>query len=284
MKIKLIASDLDGTLLNNDSMIDMETRQTVKKLKDYGIEFVIATGRSFEGAFDVVRQLDMTQDSMGMICVNGLQTFSIPELSVTQEQSMTFDECIELSKLGEAYYMGVMYCFEDALYFQMDDLSYQDYMIALGDDSKHFFNRRLDTVFISGIEEIRDKFIMQPIQKIAFLQSQDYMSLVIDRMRARAPEGYQFLRVGMGWTEIMHDHIDKGTALLKYAASKGIDASEIMAFGDSENDLEMLKKVGVPVAMSNAMENILSIDNIKVIESNEACGVAKEINRYLSTL
>ncbi|AMC92490.1 hypothetical protein AOC36_00315 [Erysipelothrix larvae] len=284
MKVKMVASDIDGTIINEQGKAGIRTRNVVKKLKEHGIEFVIATGRSFEGAYDVCQQLDMQDEEMGIICVNGLETYDVPSLKVKRFEGMTFDECTMLEEITQSFYMGIMYCFSDAMYFQMDDLSYRDYMISIGDDNKHFFNRKLDMVFINSLEEIRDKFLIEPLQKIALLQNPDYMDLVVDRIRNKIPEGYNVLRVGHGWTEIMNASVDKAIALKEYAARFGIDTSEIMAFGDSENDLGMLNMVGYPVAMSNSMEAIKQIPNIEFTQSNNEQGVALRLEKLLESL
>lgn len=281
MKIKLIASDIDGTIINSDHQVTEMTKDAVHRLRKHGIHFMLSTGRSFEGAFEIAKQLELDNENIGMICLNGMHTYNLPEKTVKIRESLSFEECIELQKLGEKYFMGILYCFEDCIYLQMDDLSYKDYTIAVGEEAKNFFNFAADFKYVTSVYDIKDLFETKPIQKIAYIQSPDYMELVIDRMREQTHGAYQMMRVGEGWTEVGQMNISKGTALLEYAKELGIQPEEIMVFGDSENDISMFNVAGVSVAMENAIGMAKMSANAFTL-SNDEDGVGVFIDAYLN--
>lgn len=283
MAIKLIASDIDGTIIDDFGNISQDTRRAIHKLKDYGIRFTFATGRSYESTLRIAQQLGVDNEDVGMICLNGLQTFTLPSQDLVEKETLSFEESVTMQRLGERYYLGIMYCFDDVIYFQMDDLSYKDYMIAMGDDAKRFFNRNLDVIPVNSVHDIKERFETDRIQKIAYIQSPQYMDLIVDRIRKDAGIGYEFMRVGPGWTEVGIDGVSKGNAVVEYAARYGIKPEEIMVFGDSENDISMFKIAKKAVAVENAMDSAKA-HATHFTKSNEDHGVAVFIEEYLKSL
>ncbi len=283
MRIKLIASDIDGTIINDDGFTSEKTKEVIHKLKDHDIEFMFATGRSFDGAYEIAEQLGLENESIGVVCLNGLQTYQLPEKTKIEREALPYKDAISMGEFGREYYMGIMYCFEDCIYFQMDDLSYEDYVYGTGKDARTFFKRDVGFETIRSVDEIMHRLERNEIEKVAFIQSYEYMDIIIDRMKRDLPEGYTLMRVGRGWTEVAHDGVSKGEAILEYAAQRGIKPEEIMVFGDSENDISMFEIAGVAVAMENAMDNARA-NATQFTLSNNDDGVAEFIENYLKRL
>lgn len=283
MAIKLIVSDIDGTIIDDFGKVSNETKTAIHKLKDYGIRFSFATGRSYDSTLDIARLLEVENEDVGMICLNGMETYDLPAMTKIEKDTLTFEESVKMQKLGEKYYLGIMYCFEDCIYFQMDDLSLEDYQIAMGEDVKKYFNHRVPLVNVGSAYEIEERIKKDRLLKIAYIQSPQYKDLVIDRMRDEAGEGYHFMRVGPGWTEVAHADVSKGNAVLEYAKKYGIRPEEIMVFGDSENDTSMFEIAGMAVAVENAMETAKA-KATHFTKSNNENGVAYFIEEYLKGL
>ena len=283
MSIKLIASDIDGTIINENREISKRTRDVIQRLKDHDIRFTFATGRSFDSTYLLAQSISNGDDTYGLICLNGQETYEFPSLIKTQKETLTFEESVKMMELGEKFYLGIMYCYDDVIYFQMDDLSYRDYMIAMGDDVKRFFNMNIETVEIKSVYDIQHRFETDRIQKIAYIQAPQYMDLVVNRMRESLDEKFELLQVGPGWTEVAIHSVTKGAALIEYAAKYGITPDEIMVFGDSENDISMLKIAKVAVVMENGMESAKAHATDFTL-SNDDDGVAVYIEKYLDSL
>lgn len=283
MKIKLIASDIDGTLINSDHLITKSTRQAVERLREAGIHFALSTGRAYESTMGIVEQLGLEDEDIGLICLNGLQRFQLPMHAKKELHSLNYQETELLQSLGHKYHMGIMYCFDDCIYLEMDERSYEDYTIAMGEAFKGYFNFKVPVEPIETLSDIKHIFDSERIQKVAYIQSQDYMSLVIDRMKNDVSNQFDLMRVGEGWTEVGILGVNKGAALLEYAQELGIQPEEIMVFGDSENDVSMFKVAGISVAMENAMVSAKEVASHSTL-SNDDHGVAHFINQYLDSM
>lgn len=279
--IKLIASDVDGTLINSSHQATEFTKEIVHKLKEKGIDFVIATGRAYEGALQVAQQLDIVSEGYGLICLNGLRTYHMPSEDYKQMPTMSYEDCQKMEALGQKYHMGILYCFDDIIYFQMEEIAYLDYTIGMQSDKMHFFSDASKTEHIKGLTDLDHLFEAgQPILKIVYVQSEDFMNLIHPRLKNDLDERYDALLVGTGWSEIMPKSVTKGEALLAYAKEKGIKPEEIMAFGDAENDISMISSVGHGVAMANAMDTLKSVAKGHA-KSNDENGVANYILEHI---
>ena len=279
--IKLVISDVDGTLINSDHKISERTKRTVQKLVDKGIEFGIATGRNYESALGIVKQLDLDSHTVPIISLNGFWV-DHPELNYKfRDKSIDYDTSKKLGDIGTEYYMGVLYFFEDKVYSHMDDLSFEDYGYSNTSNHMHFFKDDHEMERINSIEDIKELFTSDhEVQKIVFIQDAGYTELVKERISRNFPKEYDLLMVAKGWAEIMPKDVNKGKAILEYAKFRGIDASEILAFGDSDNDLSMIKYLGQGVAMKNA-RNSLKVLADDITKSNDDDDVAHYIEEHL---
>ncbi len=277
MTIKMIASDIDGTLINNEHKVTDYTREIVQKVRQQGVEFVIATGRNYDSAVEVAAQLGIPNGEMGIVSLNGLRVENPLTGYSEHGRTMTFEECRKFEVIGRKYHMGVLYCLEDIIYYHMDDLSFQDYELGVDEDRMTFFNDRATTLKINGLDDIKHIFDEgQEILKMVYIQNGDYTELVKERVAAEFDEDFVLLVVGFGWAEIMHHDVNKGDALVKYAATRGIKPEEILSFGDSDNDLTLIERCGCGVAMANARENLKAIAD-DIADSNDDNGVANYI-------
>lgn len=280
MNIKLIASDIDGTIINESREVTDVTKEVIQSLKEQGIHFALITGRGYEGGIDIARKLDIDKEGYGLICLNGLETYNLPNPHPIRLETMPFEEAKKIGEYGHKFYMGVLYCFEDEIYMEMDDITYRDYKISLNEDKLRFFNERLKTNLITSVDEIKDKFEKEPLQKVVFIQSDSFMELLHERIDEGLGEEYHALMVGKGWVEIMPDHISKGNAIIEYAKTLGISPDEIMVFGDAENDISMFKSTGNGVAMANAMDSLKKHAKETTL-TNDENGVAVHIQKCL---
>ncbi len=279
--IKLIASDIDGTLINDEHQVTPYTKEIIQKARAQGIEFVIATGRNYESASEIAKQCGIEREEMAIISLNGLRVeFPNAGYSVRAE-SMSYEACKKMEEIGKKYFMGVMYAFEDVIYYHMDDVSFEDYRLGVPKERMVLFDDSLRSQRINGLEDIKHRFEHgSEILKMIYVQNGDYTELVKNRIAREFGKEFTLMLVGVGWAEIMPRHVNKGAALLQYAASRGIEADEIIAFGDSDNDLTMIKKAGTGVAMANARESLKIIAD-DITSTNSENGVAEYIEKHI---
>lgn len=282
--IKLVMSDVDGTLINSEHKVSKRTKKAVHDLIDSGVEFGLATGRDYESASGIAKQLDLDPKTIPIVSLNGFWV-DHPEMDYKfRNKTIDYETSKKLGKIGSQYFMGVLYFFQDKVYSHMDDLSLEDYELSVGTDRTHFFKDDVDMQRIDRIEDIKHIFTPDhEVLKIVFVQDEGYTELVKERISRNFPKAFDLLMVGPGWAEIMPKAVNKGKAILEYAKFRNLEAKEILAFGDSDNDLTMIHYLGTGVAMKNA-RNSLKVLADEITATNNDDGVAKFIEeRFLNS-
>lgn len=281
MAIKLVMSDIDGTLINGDHAISKRTQEAVQALVAQGIQFGVATGRNFDSAKNIVVQTGIDADDAPIVALNGIHVEHKSIDYVEYGATLNYEACRNLAELGERYYMGVLYFFEDNVYFHMDDLSLQDFELNRDEDFMRFFKESMHMDRIDSIDDIKYRFDNnERILKVVYLQNPSYSELVQERIALEMPKELVLMMVGPGWAEIMPKSVNKGDAILKYAKTRGIKPEEILTFGDSDNDLTMIQKAGTGVAVANARSSVKILAD-DMTDTNLADGVAKYIEKHL---
>ena len=281
MAIKLVISDIDGTLIDENHEISERTQKAVQALVAKGIQFGVATGRNFDSAKNIVKQTGIDADDAPIIALNGIY---VEHKAIGYEEhgeTLSYEACRNLAELGEKYFMGVLYFFEDNVYFHMDDLSLQDFELNRDEDFMRFFKESMHMDRIDSIDDLQERFANnERILKVVYLQNPAYSELVQERIALEMPKELVYMMVGPGWGEIMPKSVNKGAAILRYAKSQGIKAEEILAFGDSDNDLTMIEKAGIGVAVKNARSSVKILAD-DMTDTNINDGVAKYIEKHL---
>lgn len=230
--MKLVVSDLDGTLLDTKSQITDYTKAAVKKLVDNGIEFAIATGRGRASAVRLKKDIGL---DIYLICNNGANIYDKKEKSIFEKiiDKKTSQEIINLLRDRKVAYNGFI-----------DDDFYRD------EYDKTDYSERID--FIEHIlVDIED---CPALHKIIIIEDADIILKTNKELREKFSDVVEITISDPECIDIVPKECSKGNALKVIAQQMGIDMKRIMAFGDGENDLDMLRKVGHPVAMENAQE------------------------------
>ncbi|MBK2403287.1 Cof-type HAD-IIB family hydrolase [Erysipelothrix rhusiopathiae] len=279
--IKLIASDIDGTLLNSEHVITDRTREVIHAARNQGYEFMLATGRNYESAAAIAEALGLDPNEIPIVSLNGMRVEHPIRNYKAIEPPMSYEACERMEALGTKYFMGILYCFDDIIYFQMDSKSEEDFVFGEDEDRLRFFSDGTRVSKINHLDDIHDRFEKgDSILKIVYIQNVDYTELVKERIAFEMESDFDLLMVAPGWAEIMPKRINKGDAIMAYAASRGIQPNEIICFGDSDNDLTMIKQSGIGVAMENA-RHTLKIVADTITRSNDENGVAEYIAEHL---
>ena len=274
--IRLVASDMDGTLLQKNGRISEKTVETIKALQKSGVRFVVCTGRGYEDARIPLEEKGISCD---IICMNGSAVYNRQgqqihrqELSTGQvkfimdccKEEVVFDfmtdrgSCTLTTKEQFARY------FKAGLLLPMAGGITYEYIVS----RFHFLTQ--EELFSSGLE----------FYKMSIIHPNPF---VLERVKANLGENTHLAVAASHHTnlEVTNSAAQKGLALLKYAQMKGIRSKEIMAIGDSENDLSMLSlPLGYTIAMENSMESIKQAARC-MTRSNDEDGVAYAIETLI---
>lgn len=269
-KIKMIAYDLDGTLLTTDKKLTDRTRNALQKAKQQGIMIVPTTGRPVTGIPKDVKDMEGVEY---LITANGgrvvHQDNTIYKKLLPVEASKRVLEIFsEYDTLTEIYYNGYGYSEKaklDNIYHYMPTKAMADYIVTTRCPVENLWKK---------FEEEK-----QPMDKMQAIFANEN-----ERMEAWSRlgdmEGVTFAdSLGVN-IEVNASGTSKADALEWLVGQLGIDMDEVMSFGDATNDLLMIERTGIGVAMKNAAEEVKEQANF-VTDSNDEDGVAKFIEKYL---
>lgn len=277
-KIKLLVSDLDGTLLTTKSTLSPFTKEKVDELRAQGIEFAIATGRVEAMAALFQHQLNL---SMPLISCNGAmisnpftkEIFHLQAMSV--EQAMTLYKFYVKENLDFLIYTTEGICYRQQSQRMQVIRYYQSVCKAID----------LDLVKTISFEEIGDDEAIRAflsreglhILKI-FVRSGEREHLKRCLEETQKVEGINAVASWTGSFDVMVEGVNKGEAVKKLAEMYGYTIDEVACFGDHDNDSEMLDVAGLAYTPKNALYHLKEKADI-IFESNSAEGLARVIEQ-----
>ncbi len=240
--IKMIASDLDGTLLLNGAQsLSEDTIPIIRSLKERGILFVAASGRQYP---NLRRLFAPVADDIGYICENGAlvkyQGKTLYKSVIPRDLALEVVDAIVARDGCEALVSG-----EDTSYIVPKDPYYEYHL-------RYEFNNDMTT-----LRDFRD--VPEDIMKVSVCEFSgiEKGGTVSALNRLFADRLYTTVS-GLAWQDFLSIGTSKGAAIAILEQALGFTPDETMAFGDQYNDLEMLRHVGVPVAMANSPADILA--------------------------
>lgn len=264
----LIALDLDGTLLTDDKKISSKTKQTVLKAMDEGHIVVIATGRPHRASIQYYQDLDLKTPMVnynGALVHHPLDTSwqAVHNPMPNQTALKIVDACYEVTV-------------NNILAEVMDTVYLDDYSETI---LRIFKETRQDSPFTIG--SLKNKLKADPTSLLIYPKEQQ-----IEQLRTHLDDYAEVIEHrswGVPWNfiEIVKKGINKAVGLQKVAQHFNIPQERIIAFGDEDNDLEMIDYAGVGVAMGNAINELKTIAN-HVTETNEQDGVGIFLEDYLN--
>lgn len=274
MAIKLIASDLDGTLLTDRKELSAKTREVLDMAASQGIYIVPTTGRSFDSIPEMIREYPGVEY---LITANGGAVYSAKEKKRIYQcilKPESVEAAIAVRKrekmVMEVVIDGIPYAEED---YVRDPLPY----LATEYGAKYIKATRKP---VKNILQFASEHAGE-LDSISFVCSHEDRNRLYASLEDEIPDIYVTSSVS-NLLEIGHKDAGKGKTLLWLLNRLGILPEEAMAFGDADNDSSMLEAVKYGFAMGNATENCKK-SAAYVTETNEEDGVANAVLRFLQT-
>ena len=262
LSIKAIAIDLDGTLLTTQQKITDATINTLRYAMDKGIRVVIATGRSLDSAISFVEQVGTT---FPLICYNGSCIHDHTTKQDIYHATMDADICAELINIAKT---------TDAHLHAF--LNHELYVLEKSSHAKSIESTT------NRIRKIIDFDRVGPVRftKAMFVGEKSANELIRKHLQAKFGDRLYMVYSHDNYFEIMTGGVTKGSSLKYLLDMYSITADETMAFGDAENDREMLAWARYGVAMGNAFDNVKLVAPLKTGHNDED-GVATKIQKML---
>ncbi|WP_157800937.1 Cof-type HAD-IIB family hydrolase [Bacillus solitudinis] len=286
--MKLIATDLDGTLLNEANEISVENASAIRKAQQLGITVVIATGRSYEAALKPLADASLT---CPIICLNGAQIYlengelirNIPLDKVACEKII--EACEKESVYVEAFtsHGGFSISREEFIRILVNIMKIH-YPTLSTDTVNERMKQRFQDEKIEIIEDLNLIINNEDINIYKFLAfSLEDHDLENTRKQLEKNEDINITSSGHMNLEFNHPDANKGRALSIYADKLGIEMKNVMALGDNFNDYSMLQLAGLSVAMENGDPAIKELCDYTT-KANTEHGVAFAIDKVLKAL
>ena len=272
MDIRLIALDLDGTLLTEDKRLSPRNRAALDKAAEAGIEIVPATGRLYRALPEDIRALPFLRR---VIAMNGAAVLDLEREETLYAAEIPAEEAIGIMRFLDG--QDVIYdCYYDGSAYMTESLKARAGEYTSGFPLKSLRELRVPVPELKAFLRERGG----GVQKIQFYAR----TLALRQTLLRElPERFSQIVATSSLpdnVELNHFSANKGDALLFLAAHLGFEREQVMAFGDGLNDVPMLRAAGTGVAMGNASPEALAAAD-RVTADNEHDGVAEVIEALL---
>ena len=274
MSVRLIALDIDGTLLDSASEVPEANRRAIEAAVERGIEVALVTGRRFDFALPIARQIPCP---LTMIVNNGALVKS--KDGITHLRHLLPQQTARaVLQLFPEHRAGAAVVFDrpranQVIYEQID-----------WEDPRRKLYYARNREFIAQICPLEDCLTEDPIQ-VMYSGSVTEMHSVSAALRS-VPKALEFSLAmtfydhrDFAMVDVIRLNCSKGATLAEWTAQRGLDREEIMAIGDNFNDREMLEFAGLPVVMANSVPELKNLGWRQTL-SNDEGGVAAAIREY----
>ncbi len=265
--IKLLALDLDDTLLRDDLTISFHTKNVLKKVEEAGVVVMLASGRSPNAMDRYARDLGLHKRPGYLVCNNGTTIIESHTGKVVKEFFLPIEAALAVYDLVDAegfpvqiYDDGTIYVSRRNEYADIDQkLTGQRQVVV--DNFRAFLAAGAQKMVIPG-----DPALLRPLETLL-------KTFIGDRVTIFTSKPY--------FLEILPPATGKGEALAIVAQLLGIDKNQVMAIGDSMNDESMIRWAGFGVAMANGDPRIKALAKAVTMRTNEEDGVADFVERHI---
>ena len=277
MAIKAIALDVDGTLTNDEKKITPRTREALLDAQRAGIRVILASGRPTRGLMALANELELPKHGGLLVSYNGAHVSDAATDEVFFDQPMAVDDMCAL--LNHLRNFDVIPWVTEGEYLYVEDAYHC--MIEYNGTPMNIVKYERDHCGLI-LREVHDlaEVCSHPQDKILTAGTDVYLQAHADEMYAPFRDRLAGMFTAPFYFEFMAPGIDKSRALAGALPKLGIDASEVAAFGDGQNDAGMLAWAGCGVAMANAIDETKAVADM-VTASNNEDGVALALEKIL---
>ncbi|MBE6129440.1 MAG: HAD family phosphatase [Erysipelotrichaceae bacterium] len=280
--IKVILLDIDGTLTNSEKVITPKTKAALLKAQSMGIRLAIASGRADQGLYQWADDLDMRNHHGIFVCYNGAKVMDCQSGEVYFHQPMSAEEGREVLEHMKKFRVSPIICKGEYMYTN-DVFSG---MIHRGTGGLLFnvieYESRSNSYILCEKRDLA-AFVDFPLEKILTAGEPEYMQEHYREMAAPFAGRLNTMFTAPFYYEFTAQGIDKAKAIDTAFTKMGFKPEEMIAFGDAENDISMLKYAGIGVAMGNATPEVKAIAD-EVTLSNDEDGIAGSLYRHIPGL
>ena len=287
---KLVAIDLDGTMLNSYGIVTQNTKEVIKKVQEKGIEVIIASGRPIDSIKTIAKEIESENY---FISGNGAILYDIKKdeiiyenilkkaktldiIKICEENSIYYNIYTEKEILAKSLNYNVLYYYKENLDKEEKNKTH----IKIVEDLYKYLEERNEKIIKITICDKNKSIFNSILKKLKTID--DIEVLEVSHMsRKMIRQGTEEVPIEYFYTEISAKNVDKWYAIEMLAEKLNIKKEEIVAIGDNVNDEKMIKEAGLGIAMGQSSPKITKISNYITNNNNEE-GVANALKYIIS--
>lgn len=286
--IKVIVSDIDGTLLNDEKELTSITKDTLIRAQQLGYKVVLASGRNVTMVLPLAKQLRLDEFNGMIIGSNGQQRYDFATQEFFEEGVLDSDIAKDVYAYAKNNQLQVLVEHKGGFLIHTPWILLPVKIIILYLKTRHMLKRKETEPY-----QILSGFMMEPSMKVKSLRKAKQLNLEVTKMGVSQ---YQFWfkhkekrfkelfsaranlsKVTSFWYDVMPLGMNKAVGLEWVSQRLNVPLEQFIAFGDAQNDIEMLEAVGIGYAMANAMEEVKAVADY-ICASNNDNGIASVIS------
>lgn len=266
----MVCVDLDGTLLNTKHQVCTKSLKTLRLLAKKGVIIVVATGRP---AFEAKKYAGLIGKQAYYLGSNGTIAGAVSSEEIIFENVLSPDHLNNLVTFSKVHRLNPIFSTANRLYVssKRDYWMHRYFSFMSNKTLKHTVSLVKNPLNIKEILMNANENAHKVIFYVSNMKKLKKMEPLL-----RAQPGFETAITSGVCVEMTQKGMNKGTGIEKLSQHLGIKPSEVIAFGDSENDIEMLKVVGCGVAMGNATPHVKSVAN-QITKSNDENGIGSAL-------
>jgi len=268
MNYKLLAIDVDGTLVGSDFLISQQNKTAIRAAISQGVNVILCSGRSYASLRHFAAELSLNSTNNYAISFNGCAI-----------HNSSSHELIHNSKMPTT---TATYILNQLNKFNIESVIYWDIFGIYANTNRKFADFYLNTcgatpTFISDYNQITQEFIY----KIIAIDDNEILKKIENYFLKIPDKPFNMFFSGHHMFEFCSQSASKGSALNNVCTLLGINIENAIAIGDSDNDISMISSAGLGVAMQNANRNVKSVANYITTNNCQNHGVAEVIEKFI---
>ncbi|MEZ8194793.1 Cof-type HAD-IIB family hydrolase [Vibrio cortegadensis] len=264
---KLVALDMDGTLLNSQKEISTENKLAIAKAKELGVTVVLASGRPLEGMKSKLEELSLTSDKDFVLFYNGSMVKNVGTNEIIHNHIVDGKAAKQIAKLAQELNVNVHAFSQVHGLITPKASQYTELEASINGLSLTEFN----------FDDLEDD---HPIVKTMIVADPAILTETIKKLPKALYDQFTIVQSAPFFLEFLNPMSNKGVGIKAIAEYLNIKAEEVICMGDAENDHHMLEFAGLSIAMENAMDETKAIADYITL-SNDEHGVAAAIDKFI---
>lgn len=263
---KMVAIDMDGTLLRPDHTISERTKKTIQKAKDKGIKIVLASGRPLEGLKKYLKELDLISEEDYVLGFNGALVQNTKTKKIIKRNVLKGNDLAYLYSISKKLGVNIHAFTQEGCITPVMN-KYSELEGTMNEIP----------VTVTEFNNIKKE---EDIIKVMMVDEPEILDKAIENLPSDVYEKYTVVKSAPYFLEFLNKDANKGEGVKALANHLNISPKEIICIGDAGNDVHMIEFAGLGVAMGNAFEEVKEIADY-ITKSNENDGVAKVIEKFI---